>query len=235
MVNEAIFILFTLFLLVIGLIAFRYGKAYVFVLIAIYSLLMNIFVLKQFNLFGLVVTGGNALYGAMFLLTDLLSEHYGKKEAFKAVLVGFFTSAIFVIATQVLLVFVANEFDFAQEHLQALFSLAPRILVGSMLAFIISQSFDVWAYSKIKNITNQKFLWLRNNGSTLLSQFIDTMIFTAVGLTAFSWLPFEGVISTEIFWSVAVATYVIKVIVALLDTPFLYLSYRLKDYKKEIW
>ncbi len=228
MTNELVFISFTIFLLGLSLVAFRYGKTYIFILIAIYSLLMNIFVLKQFNLFGFVVTGGNALYGAMFLLTDILSEHYGKKEAFKAVLIGFLTSAVFVISTQVLLAFSANEFDFAQGPLNSLFSLAPRILFGSMLAYIISQSFDVWAFNKIKKITQGKFLWLRNNGSTLISQFIDTMIFTAVGLTAFSFLPFEGVISADLFWSVAFATYVIKIMVALLDTPFLYLSYKIK-------
>jgi queuosine precursor transporter len=228
MTNELIFILFTLFLLILSLAAFRYGKAYIFILIAIYSLLMNIFVLKQFNLFGLVVTGGNALYGAMFLLTDILNEHYGKRDAFKAVMIGFLTSAVFVVSTQVLLAFNINEFDFAQPHLAVLFGLAPRILFGSMLAYIISQSFDVWIFNKIKQVTNNKYLWLRNNGSTLVSQFIDTMIFTAVGLTAFSWLPFEGVISTDLFWSVAIATYIIKIIVATLDTPFMYLSYKIK-------
>ena len=173
MTNELIFILFTLFLLILSLAAFRFGKAYIFVLIAVYSLLMNIFVLKQFDLFGLVVTGGNALYGAVFLLTDLLNEHYGKREAFKAVWLGFLVSALFVISTQVLLLFSANEFDFAQPHLITLFSLAPRILFGSMLAYIISQSFDVWIFNKIKKFTNNKYLWLRNNGSTLVSQFID--------------------------------------------------------------
>ncbi|MFA6308074.1 MAG: queuosine precursor transporter [Patescibacteria group bacterium] len=200
-----------------------------FILIAIFSILMNIFVLKQFNLFGLVVTGGNALYGAMFLITDILSEHYGKREAYLAVLIGFLTSALFVIATQVLLAFTVNEFDFAQPYLLALFSLAPRILFGSMLAYIISQSFDVWIFDKIRKLTNSKYLWLRNNGSTLISQFIDTIIFTAVGLTTFSWLPFEGVISTDLFLPVALSTYIIKVIVAILDTPFFYLSYKVKN------
>lgn len=228
MSNELLFIFLTLFLLGLSLVAFRYGKVYIFVLIAIYSLLMNIFVLKQFTLFGLAVTGGNALYGAVFLLTDILAEHYGRQEALKAVWIGFLTSAIFVVTTQILLAFSVNEFDFAQPHLQALFSLAPRILFGSMLAYIIAQSFDVWIFCKIRVWTNNKYLFLRNNGSTLISQFIDTLIFTAVGLTAWEFLPFSGVIPTELFWSVASATYIIKIMVALLDTPFLYLSYKVK-------
>jgi len=223
--NEFIFLGFTIFLLAVGLGAFHMGKTYIFILIAIYSLLMNIFVLKQFDLFGLTITGGNALYGAIFLMTDLLSEHFGKKTAFQAVAIGFVTSLLFVVSLQVLLAFLPNQFDFAQEHLQTLFSLSPRILLGSLLAYIIAQSFDVWAFNQIKKWTGRKLLFLRNNVATLISQFIDTLIFTAVGLTAFSFLPFSGVIEPDIFWQLFWATYAIKVLVAILDTPFLYLSY----------
>jgi len=226
--NELLFLGFSIFLLGLGLTAFRFGKMYIFILIAVYSILMNIFVLKQFTLFGFVVTGGNALYGSIFLLTDILSEHYGKKEALKSVVVGFLVSAIFVVATQVLLAFGPHEFDFAHGSLATLFSVTPRILFGSMLAYAIAQSFDVWAFDRIKRWTGNKYLFLRNNGSTIVSQLIDTLIFTAVGLTTFSWLPIAGVITTEVFWSVAIATYIIKILVAFLDTPFLYLSYWVK-------
>ena len=188
--------------------------------------MMNIFVLKEFVLFGLIVTGGNALYGALFLITDILGEYHGKKEAYKAVLIGFLTSLFFVVASQVLLHFSPSEYDFASEHLQALFGILPRVLIGSLLAFAIAQSLDVWLFGYFKKLTNNKLLWLRNNGSTLISQAIDTIIFTAVGITTFSFLPtsMEGFIEAEIFWQVVLATYIIKVIFAVIDTPFLYLS-----------
>ncbi len=189
---------------------------------------MNIFVLKQFSLFGLALTGGNILYGSLFLITDILSEHYGKKEAFRAVFIGFFTSAIFVVALQFLLAFVPNQEDFAQESLKTLFSISPRILFGSMLAYLVAQNIDVVLYSKIRKITAQKFLWLRNNLSTIISQFVDTLIFTLVGLTTISFIPFPGVIPVEIFWEVFWATYIIKVLVAIIDTPFIYLSRKIK-------
>jgi len=226
--NEVLFISFALILLALNLLAFRMGKIYVFILIAIYSLLMNIFVLKQFTLFGFMITGGNALYGAIFLLTDLLSEHYDKRIAFKAVITGFLTVTIFIVATQFLLGFTPSSEDFAQASLETLFSITPRILIGSLLAYIIAQSIDVYLYDRIRKITGEKWLFLRNNGSTLVSQFIDTLIFHSVGLTAFSFLPFGGIIPTSIFWEVAIATYLIKIIVALIDTPFIYLSYKLK-------
>jgi len=232
MTNEILFIVFTLFLLTCNLVAFRMGKTYMFILIALYAFVMNIFVLKQITLFGFQVTGGNALYGALFLLTDLFSEHHTKKDALKAVKIGFFTILFFVISTQVLLNFIPNEFDFAQESLQTMFGLIPRILTGSLIAYFISQHLDVYLYKFIAKLTKNKYLFLRNNGSTLISQFIDTIIFTAVGLTTFSFLPFEGVIDASIFWEVVMFTYVIKVIVAAVDTPFLYLSYKLKRLEK---
>lgn len=226
--NEVLFIGFALFLLTLNLFALRMGRVYLLILIALYTLLMNLFVLKQFNLFGMMITGGNALYGATFLITDILAELYGKKEAHKAVWIGFGTTILFVISTQVLLAFAPNAEDFAQESLQTLLGLSPRILLGSVLAFLISQHLDIYLFDKIKNATQGKFLWLRNNGSTLVSQFVDTVIFHAVGLTAFAWLPIAGVISVEYFWPIVFATYLIKVGVAVLDTPFLYLAKKVK-------
>lgn len=226
--NELLFLSFTILLLCLNLFALRLGRPYLLILIAIYTLLMNIFVLKQFTLFGMMITGGNALYGATFLITDILAELYGKKEAHKAVWVGFGTTLLFVIATQVLLKFIPNSEDFAQESLQTLFAVSPRILLGSLVAFLISQHLDIYIFDKIKTTTKGKFLWLRNNGSTLISQFIDTVIFHAVGLTTFAWLPIAGVISADIFWPIVIATYIIKVGVALLDTPFLYLAKKIK-------
>lgn len=230
--NEFLFISFSIILASLGLFAFRLGKTYMFVLIAVYSVLMNIFVTKQFTLFGFDITGGNALYGAVFLLTDLLSEHYGKKEALRAVGTGFVTVLVFVVATQFLIAFEPNSFDFASESISTLFSLTPRILAGSLLAYMIAQPLDVFLFDKIKIWTKGRFLFLRNNGSTLVSQFVDSVIFTAVGLTSFAFLPFDGFIGVDIFWEVTLATYFIKVIFALIDTPFIYLSHLLKKPSK---
>lgn len=222
--NEMIFIGFSLFLMTLSLFALKGGKHFLTLLIVVYTITMNIFVVKQFNLFGLAVTGGNALYGAMFLSTDLLSEHFGKKVAKRAVYLGFFAMVVFVILMQVLLLFQTNQYDYAQDALNTLFTVTPRIIAGSLLAYFIAQNIDIYIYEWIKKRTQGKHLWLRNNGSTMISQLIDTLIFTSVGLTAFSFLPFEGVIPQEIFWQNVLFTYLIKLLVAGIDTPFLYLS-----------
>ncbi len=188
---------------------------------------MNIFVLKQFDLFGLAVTGGNVLYGALFLITDIFSEHYGKEDALRAVRLGFFVSGFFVLSIQFLLAFVPNNYDFAQESLLTLFSLSPRILFASMFSYLIVQHIDVYVYEAIhKRFVNM--LWLRNLGSTLLSQLIDTIIFTIFGLLTVSSFGIAGVVPMEALAEVLFVTYVVKIVVAIIDTPFIYLSKKIK-------
>lgn len=228
--NEILFICWSFALLIITLLIYKTGKNHLYLLVVAFTLMMNLFVLKEFQLFGLWVTGGNALYGALFLITDVLGENHGKKAAYKAVVIGFMTSLFFVIASQVLINFVNLDPAYATEHYSEHFSLLPRVLLGSLLAYGIAQSLDVWLFGHFKAKTGGKLLWLRNNASTLISQAIDSVIFTAVGLTTFSFLPasLEGFIGLDIFWEVVLATYIIKVIFAMIDTPFVYLS---KKYK----
>lgn len=218
MSNELLFFLMVILTLGFVLIAFRLGKVWVYGLIAAIVVLMNIFVTKSMTLFGLDVTGGNVLYAAIFLATDALAEHYGKAEAKRAVRIGFFVSLFFLAASQFFVKFSPNEFDFVHEGMVNIFTLAPRIVTGSLIAYLISQHFDVWFFHKIKSWTKGKFLWLRNNGSTWASQAVDTVLFTLIAF----WGVFPSI------WEIILFTYIIKIIVAALDTPFLYLTYLLK-------
>ncbi len=217
MSNEILFIIMTLVSLSFVLLAFRLGRAWLIGLIAVQVVLMNIFVVKGIYLFGLAVTGGNVLYASIFLATDLLCEHWGKKEAVRAVRIGFFVSAFFLVMSQFIIRFIPADYDFAQEAMQTLFTLVPRIVLGSMVAYLISQHLDVWIFNKIKQKTGGKMLWLRNNGSTLISQLVDSAIFTIIA--------FAGVYP---LWELMLFTYIIKVIVAVLDTPFMYLAKKIK-------
>lgn len=226
MPNELILFAFFFILSSINLIAYRYWKEYMYILIALYAVIMNIFVTKQFNLFWLAVTWGNALYWASFLLTDILSEHYWKKEAHKSVMIWFIAMILFVISTQFLILFTPNEFDFANDSIITLFSITPRILFGSLIAYFIAQHLDVFLYDKIKKLTKWKYLFLRNNVSTMIAQAVDTIIFTFVWLTTVWWI--QWIIDLSNFWEICIATYLIKFIIALLDTPFIYLSYYIK-------
>jgi hypothetical protein len=211
--NEILFILMSLVSLGFVLLAFRLGKPYLIGLIAADVILMNIFVVKGMYLFGLAATGGNVLYASIFLATDILCEHWGKKEATRAVRIGFFVSLFFLAMSQFILKFIPADYDFAQGALETLFTLTPRIVLGSMAAYLVSQHLDVWLFHKIKEKTGDKMLWLRNNGSTFVSQLVDSVIFTVIA--------FAGVYP---LLELIVFTYIIKIIVAVLDTPFIYLA-----------
>ena len=120
---------------------------------------------------------GVILYSSIFFATDLLSEKYGRAEAQRAVLLGFFVSIALVVMTQLSMLYLPSTAPetaaFAGTVHAAtvtLFDYTPRFVFGSLLAYLISQSFDVWIFHKIRSATGGRHLWLRNTGSTLLSQ-----------------------------------------------------------------
>ncbi|MFW5794963.1 MAG: queuosine precursor transporter, partial [Bacillota bacterium] len=117
--------------------------------------------------------------------------------------------------------FKPNPNDWAMPYLQEIFGFLPIIFLASMTAFIVSQLIDIYIFSKLKEkLPETKFLWLRNNGSTLISQLIDTVIFVPIA--------FATVFAAPILFKLILSTYVIKLIVALLDTPVIYIAKKIK-------
>lgn len=214
--NEWLWILFAILNFSMLLIMYRFfGKPGLFVWIGMSTVIANIQVVKTVELFGLTATLGNIIYGTIFLATDILNEKYGEEEARKAVWLGFSTLITMTIMMQVALHFQPGPSDIAQESLATLFGIIPSIAIGSLTAFIFSQYFDVWLYNKIKKrFPSEKYLWVRNNGSTMISQLLDSAIFC--GIAFYGQYPFT--IWLEIFFT----TYLIKFLVAAIDTPFLY-------------
>jgi len=219
MSNELIFIITVLLYLgsVLGLYKL-YGKNGLYAFVIFAALLGNIAACKNVNIFGTATTAGNVLYASTFLVTDILSEKYGKKDASKAVIYSFTILILWMIGTQLILLFTPNESDYINESLKVVFGLVPRMTLASLIGFIFSQNIDVFLYHFIwsKTGNSKGWLWLRNNGSTLISQLIDTVIFV--------FIAFWGVYPKSIFFSILITTYVFKALVALLDTPFMYLA-----------
>ncbi len=222
--NEVLWILFLILDLSVALILFRlFGKLGIFVLIAISIILCNIQVTKLVTLFGFTATLGNVLYGSLFFSTDILSEFYGKREARKGVVLGFIALLMTAVYMQLSLRFKPAPDDFAQPHLKVIFGFLPRIALGSILAYLASQYHDVWAFHHWKRVTHGRHLWLRNNFSTMVSQFIDSLIFC--------FIAFWGVYSFAVWKDILLTTYFLKWAVALLDTPFIYFARHL--YRKD--
>ncbi|MFW5870058.1 MAG: queuosine precursor transporter [Candidatus Sumerlaeota bacterium] len=216
--NELIFLLQSAVALSFVITAARLGRVWLVAMLAVMLVLMNVFVLKQMTLFGMDVTGGNVLYAAVFLGTDLLAEYYGKKSAYRAVRIGFVVSLFFVLMGQMILWYEPNQYDFAHGALKTLLAPTWRIVGASMLTYLIVQHLDVFLYDWWRRKTHGKHLWLRNNGSTLVSQTLDTAIFhplAFLGMTGFS---------PQTVLQMAVFTGIIKILIGVFDTPFLYLS-----------
>lgn len=204
------------FLVIIALYLF-FGETGVYVWVPIAAIIANIQVLKTIELFGLTATLGNIIYAGSFLATDILSENHGKKSASRAVAFGFVGILSVTLFMNLALLFEPAESDFAQGAMSEIFSLLPRIAAASLAAYLVSQFHDIWAYAFWKKrFPSQKLLWLRNNLSTLVSQLIDSLVFTLAA--------FYGVFSGSILFEIVLTTYLLKLIVAVADTPFVYLA-----------
>ncbi|CAN7352708.1 queuosine precursor transporter [Rossellomorea sp. LjRoot5] len=196
-----------------------FGRTGLFVWIGISTILANLQVVKTIEIFGLTATLGNAMYGSAFLVTDILNEKYGKKDAQKAVWLGFFTLIVMTIIMQLALLFQPHPDDFAQESLATIFGIIPRIALGSLAAYLVSQFTDVYifTYLKKKFPTDAQF-WIRNNGSTMVSQLLDTLVFTSIA--------FLGEYPIHVWFEIFITTYLLKWVISLMDTPFGYLAKR---------
>ncbi|MFH0776263.1 MAG: queuosine precursor transporter [Patescibacteria group bacterium] len=231
MSNELIFFLSLIFVFVATLVAFRLGRAYLFGLVMCEVALMNIFVVKQFDLFGLAITGGNVLYVGIFFASDILNEFYGRQVAQRAVWAGFGAGIFMLITSSLETAMNPNQFDLAQSAFEIVFSPTLRIVAASLVSYLVFQSFDVWVYDFIKKMTNGRLLWLRNNLSTIFSQTGDSIFFTAAGLLTIPGLDnphLAGFVPAEAFWQVVAFTLIIKILAAVLDTPFLYFAKRIQ-------
>ena len=224
MSNELIFALNVLFYLGTVLVLYKvFGKNGLFVYSVFSTLLASVAFCKCFSLFGFTANACIVQYAVTFLITDILSEKYGKKEAGKAVWYSISAMLLWVIGTQLALLFTPiSATKNMSDVLNSIFGLTPRIFVSSMVANICSQNFDVFMYHFIwkKTGNNKRFLWLRNNGSTTVSQLIDTVVFI---LLAFWCMYPAGTVLNLLF-----TTYIFKALVAILDTPFIYAARKIK-------
>ncbi|MEM0215228.1 MAG: queuosine precursor transporter [Archaeoglobaceae archaeon] len=209
-------------------IAFKlFGKAGLYVWMALAIVIANIQVTKIIEVFGLVTAMGNVIYGSTFLATDILTERYGAKYARKAVLAGFLAMIFATIIMQLTVLFEPHESDTISPAMAQVFQFMPSAMVASLTAYIISQLHDIWAFELWKKKTKGKFLWLRNNASTMVSQFIDNVTFTLLFFVIFN-PEFLQALGWEGIFEIFITSYAMKFVVAVLDTPFIYLNVRIR-------
>jgi len=198
-----------------------FGKAGLQVAITTAIILANLQGPKLTIIFGIQTSLGVIFYSSIFFATDVLSENYGKAEANKAVRMGFAVSVIVLLMLSLALLYLPSDRPEAaafsnniHDAFNTIVTYTPRFIFGSLLAYYISQSFDVWAFHRIKEWTGERWLWLRNNGSTMTSQALDTVIYSLV-----AWW---GIVDLTTALQLGAAKYGFKLLIALVDTGFIY-------------
>lgn len=162
-----------------------------------------------------LVSGGAIFYSLTFLGTDLMTEWYGKEAADRLVIGGFVASVFATALIYVTMILPVVEFrQHVQDAYEVLLGTNIRFVAASMLAYLSSQFLDVHLFSKIKEMTGGKYKWMRNNGSTIVSQFVDTLVFTAIA--------FLGSVPIAAFVPLLIGRYVAKIGIAIIDTPIFY-------------
>ena len=229
--NEILLILSVFIIYGAELLFFKFfGKQGLYCFTAIATIAANIEVLILVKAFGMETTLGNVLFASTFLVTDIISEIYGKSDAKRAVNIGVATSIAFIVFSQWWLLYTPAASDQAMTSMKAIFSNTPRTMLASLIVYAIVQRFDVWAYHKWWNFTeklcgdSKKYLWVRNNGSTLISQFLNNLLFTTGA--------FAGVYDLKTLWSIVISSYVIFIFTSLADTPFIYLARKIHSSDK---
>lgn len=219
--NELLLILSLVLIYTCVVLFYRFlGRSGLYCWTVLATIAANIEVLIVVDAFGMEQTLGNILFASTFLVTDILSE-----TANKAVLIGILTSGIFILISQSWLLYTPNASDWASPAIASVFSNTPRLMLSSIVVYAIVQAFDVFAYHAIWAHTtkrcndSKRFLWLRNNGSTLVSQFFNTLLYT--------FAAFWGVYEFKTLMNIVLSSYVIFIFTSLLDTPAVYIARKL--------
>lgn len=175
----------------------------------------NIVSAKIVSFLGLVIPAAIVAYPLTFLITDVIGEIWDKEMANRAVKIGFICQLISLVLIGLSILLPVAPFADNQAQFVGIMKSSFRVVAASLVAYLVSQSWDVWLFHKLKEKCNGKHKWLRNNASTLTSQMIDTAIFITIA--------FWGVVPN--IWVMILSQYLIKAVYALLDTiPFYLLT-----------
>ena len=201
--NELLWVATLLITFISIILCYKYlGKNGLFLWIIVATLVSNIQTVKT-----------------VFLETDIINYKYGLKESRKTILYGFLGMIIMTLFMAICLLYKPSPNDFAQESLSTIFSFNVRITIGSLVGFTVSQLIDTFLFNKLQK--KYKKLWLSNNASTMICQIIDTILF--------SFITYLGIMDFKTIMEIMITMYAFKIIVALLDTPFMYLASKIKS------
>ena len=167
--------------------------------------------------------GGTLAYAVTFFASDCLSELYGEAYARRVVNVAFAMNFVLLALVFATIALPAAQGSVDPAAFETVLGLSGNVVLGSLVAYVISQNWDVIAFHRIREFTDGDALWLRNVGSTATSQLIDTIVFTVVAFAvAPALLGIGPALPTSVLVSLIVGQYVLKLLIAVVDTPLVY-------------
>ena len=192
-----------------------FKKEGLYVWISIATIMANILVCKSIDILGLTASLGNVMFASIFLATDILSEKYDVKDSRKAVMLAIVSQIIFILATTLAVSYIPSKTDLSHESKKTLFSINVRVSISSIVMFGASNMLDIYLFEKLKK-KFPKRLWLRNNISTIISNCLENYFFV--------FFAFVGIYDYSTILSIATTTSILEIIIAICDTPFMYIS-----------
>lgn len=196
-----------------------FKKEGLYVWISIATIMANILVCKSIDILGLTASLGNVMFASIFLATDILSEKYDVKDSRKAVMLAIVSQIIFILATTLAVSYIPSETDLSNESMKTLFSINARVSISSIVMFGASNMLDIYLFEKLKK-KFPKQLWLRNNVSTIISNCLENYFFV--------FFAFVGIYDYSTILSISTTTSILEIIIAICDTPFMYIAKKLK-------
>jgi uncharacterized integral membrane protein (TIGR00697 family) len=194
--------------------------------IAIATIMANIITNKSAEFFGWSSACGTVVFASVFLATDILSEKYTKEDAKRAIHIALASNIALIFITQILIHYMPSSTDFAHDAMAILFSGSLRISLASALMFYIANILDVYLFNKLKERMKGKYMWIRNNISTVICNCVENFCFMFLAFIYIPFLPgsFAGFPENtlNVVLILAATTTLIEILVAVCDTPFLY-------------
>lgn len=214
--NELLLFIHSILIIVFLLAATRLGKEALITFVVLLTIIANLFVLKQTELFHLHVTCADVYMIGGVLGMNLLQEFFGREVAKRTLWVTFFCMIFFTAMSQMHLWYSPSVYDSTQNSYQSILGASPRIFIASLTTFFIVQRVDIFGYGFLKNFFKNRYLPLRIVCSLLFSQLLDTVLFSYLGL--------YGIV--ERIPDIILVSFSIKVMIICFLSPFTQLSKR---------
>ncbi len=211
MMNELLFTIHVATISIAALCFARAGKTALINYVSLLFLMANIFVIKQIELFNFCITSTDAFIVGISFSCNLLQEFWGKEFARKAIWTSFASCITYMIISKIIILYHPAYCDMTQLHFEILNANIARITIASLIAYLITQFIDMQLYAILKTITGGKYFVVRNYASITISQLIDTILFSFLGL----W----GIV--ENLYDILILSFSIKLLAIALTTPFL--------------